>query len=66
MTASAAGAAGHDMASLPGPGAPMRVEHPTGRLDVEVELDGTSPRRSSIVRTARKLFDGIVFPRSSP
>ncbi|MGC4956905.1 4-oxalomesaconate tautomerase [Actinomadura citrea] len=59
------GAVGHDMARLPEPGAPMSVEHPTGRLDVEVELDGMSPRRSSIVRTARKLFDGTVFPRSS-
>ncbi|GGT85170.1 4-oxalomesaconate tautomerase [Actinomadura citrea] len=59
------GAVGHDMARLPEPGKPMSVEHPTGRLDVEVELDGMSPRRSSIVRTARKLFDGTVFPRSS-
>ncbi|WP_329088994.1 4-oxalomesaconate tautomerase [Actinomadura citrea] len=59
------GAVGHDMARLPEPGAPISVEHPTGRLDVEVELDGMSPRRSSIVRTARKLFDGTVFPRSS-
>jgi 4-oxalomesaconate tautomerase len=44
----------------------MSIEHPTGRLDVEVELDGTSVRRSSIVRTARKLLDGTVFPRRSP
>ncbi|HEU5028544.1 MAG TPA: 4-oxalomesaconate tautomerase [Spirillospora sp.] len=59
------GAVGHDLADLPAPGAPMGIEHPTGRLDVEVELDGTSVRRSSIVRTARKLFDGTVFPRRS-
>lgn len=58
------GAVGRDMARLPAPGAPMSVEHPAGRLDVEVELDGTSPRRAGIVRTARKLFDGTVFPRS--
>lgn len=57
------GAVGHDIARLPEPGAPMSVEHPTGRLDVAVELDGTSVRRSSIVRTARKLLDGTVFPR---
>jgi 4-oxalomesaconate tautomerase len=43
----------------------MSIEHPTGRLDVVVELDGAAVRRSSIVRTARKLFDGTVFPRSS-
>ncbi|MGW0807338.1 4-oxalomesaconate tautomerase [Nonomuraea sp. NPDC002799] len=43
------------------------VEHPTGRLEVEVELDlTTSPPtalRAANVRTARKLFDGTVFPR---
>ncbi|GAA2139782.1 4-oxalomesaconate tautomerase [Actinomadura napierensis] len=59
------GAVGHDLAEFPAPGVPMSIEHPTGRLDVEVELDGTSVRRSSIVRTARKLFDGTVFPRRS-
>lgn len=62
------GAVGHDLAVLPGPGAPMIVEHPTGRLQVEVEVDTAADpprvRRSSIVRTARKLFDGTVFPRS--
>ncbi|MCO6003626.1 4-oxalomesaconate tautomerase [Actinoallomurus purpureus] len=61
------GAVGHDLAELPAPGSPMSIEHPTGRLDVMVELDDTAAhptvRRSSIVRTARKLFDGTVFPR---
>ncbi|MFA1540852.1 4-oxalomesaconate tautomerase [Actinomadura monticuli] len=60
------GAAGHDLAEFPPPGTPMSIEHPTGRLDVVVELDGTAVRRSSIVRTARRLFDGTVFPRSQP
>ncbi|WP_232385227.1 4-oxalomesaconate tautomerase [Actinomadura violacea] len=59
------GAVGHDLAVLPAPGVPMSIEHPTGALDVDVELDGTTVRRSSIVRTARKLFDGTVFPRRS-
>jgi 4-oxalomesaconate tautomerase len=44
------------------------VEHPAGHLQVEAEIDTTSqpPRviRSAVVRTARKLFDGTVFPRS--
>ncbi|MBO2450145.1 4-oxalomesaconate tautomerase [Actinomadura barringtoniae] len=57
------GAVGHDLTRRPGPDAPMSVEHPSGRLEVRVELDGATPRRSSIVRTARKLFDGTVFPR---
>ncbi|GAA1821305.1 4-oxalomesaconate tautomerase [Actinomadura chokoriensis] len=59
------GAVGHDLADVPPPGEPMSIEHPAGRLDVVVELDGTSVRRASIVRTARRLFDGTVFPRSS-
>jgi 4-oxalomesaconate tautomerase len=61
------GAVGHDLAVRPEPGRPMSVEHPTGGLEVDVDLDttGVPPRvrRSSIVRTARKLFDGTVFPR---
>ncbi|MEV4581710.1 PrpF domain-containing protein [Nonomuraea jabiensis] len=48
-------------------GARVDVEHPTGLLQVEVELDlSSSPStavRAANVRTARKLFDGTVFPR---
>jgi 4-oxalomesaconate tautomerase len=62
------GSAGRDLAVLPAAGDRVDVEHPTGRLQVEVELDtGVRPprvRRSSVVRTARKLFDGTVFPRT--
>lgn len=60
------GAVGRDLAELPPPGAPLSIEHPAGRLDAAVELDGTAVRRATVVRTARKLFDGTVFPRSSP
>jgi 4-oxalomesaconate tautomerase len=60
------GAVGHDLAVLDG-GSRLSVEHPSGALQVEVELDSevTPPRviRSGVVRTARKLFDGFVFPR---
>lgn len=49
-----------------GPG-PVRIEHPTGWFDVMAELqhDGHQPVliRSAVVRTARKLFDGRVWPR---
>ena len=41
----------------------VRVEHPTGYLDVEVEFDGEMVTRTGVVRTARKLADGIAFPR---
>jgi 4-oxalomesaconate tautomerase len=66
------GAVGHDLARLPAPGTALGIEHPTGRLDVVVEIDldtGIAPprvRRSRLVRTARKLFDGTVFPRPRP
>jgi 4-oxalomesaconate tautomerase len=60
------GAVGHDLAALDG-GSRLSVEHPSGALQVEVELDATAvpPKvsRSGVVRTARKLFDGTVFPR---
>lgn len=55
------GAVGHELAHLTGDR--LDIEHPTGHLEVEVELNGTHVRRSGVVRTARKLFDGTVFPR---
>jgi 4-oxalomesaconate tautomerase len=46
----------------------VRIEHPTGSFEVHVELGGggaaTRLRRSAVVRTARKLSDGLVWPRS--
>nr|WP_308114724.1 4-oxalomesaconate tautomerase [Streptomyces sp. ISL-12] len=64
------GGVGEGIAQLPG-GDRVRVEHPTGFLDVETAVDpgadGTPPvvRRTAVVRTARKIFDGTVFPRSA-
>jgi 4-oxalomesaconate tautomerase len=61
------GAVGSDLA-VTAPGSPrLSIEHPSGALQVEVELDTTTTpptvRRSGVVRTARKLFDGTVFPK---
>ena len=60
------GAVGAHLAYLSG-GTRLEIEHPSGALQVEAELDTTvtPPRvvRSGVVRTARKLFDGTVFPR---
>jgi 4-oxalomesaconate tautomerase len=60
------GAVGSDLAAPP-EGSRLSIEHPSGALAVEVELDTTttppSVLRSGVVRTARKLFDGTVFPR---
>ena len=62
------GAVGSDLAVMPPEGGHrLSIEHPSGALQVEVELDATTtpPKvlRSGVVRTARKLFDGTVFPR---
>ncbi|MDL5156035.1 4-oxalomesaconate tautomerase [Actinomycetospora termitidis] len=63
------GAVGHDLtASWPDSGR-VDVEHPTGHFLVDVEVDTTvsPPRavRSGVVRTARKLADGLAFPRAA-
>ncbi|NEA68249.1 4-oxalomesaconate tautomerase [Streptomyces sp. SID12488] len=65
---SMAGGVGEGLARLPAhDGDPLRIEHPTGFLDVEsvVDTDGPTPvaHRTAVVRTARKIFDGTVFPR---
>ena len=63
------GAAGGDLAAVKPGQARFDIEHPTGHVEVEVEVDQTSQPpavlRSGVVRTARKLFDGTVFPRRS-
>ncbi|HEX3715789.1 MAG TPA: 4-oxalomesaconate tautomerase [Trebonia sp.] len=60
------GAVGSDLAVTSG-GPRLSIEHPGGALQVEIELDtsATPPavRRAGVVRTARKLADGVVFPR---
>jgi 4-oxalomesaconate tautomerase len=62
------GAVGHDLLARPADGEPVELEHPSGKLAVGIEFDTASgtPRvaRSTVFRTARKLFDGTVFPRS--
>ncbi|GAA0462176.1 4-oxalomesaconate tautomerase [Streptomyces olivaceiscleroticus] len=64
-----AGGLGEEIAQLPVGQGLLRIEHPTGFLDVESVIeDGTAggapvARRTAVVRTARKIFDGTVFPR---
>ncbi|MFE7074061.1 4-oxalomesaconate tautomerase [Streptomyces sp. NPDC057620] len=63
------GGVGEGVARVPEHGDRMRIEHPTGFLDIETalahDLPGGAPvaRRTAVVRTARKIFDGAVFPR---
>lgn len=62
----APGAVGSDLAAR-GSGSRLSIEHPSGAVGVQVEIDSsvTPPRvlRAGVIRTARKLFDGLVFPR---
>lgn len=63
------GGVGEDVARLPAQGDRLRIEHPSGFLDIESAVErgagGALPRagRTAVVRTARKIFDGTVFPR---
>ncbi len=42
----------------------LAVEHPTGEMTVVVDLDDSGAVTSAaLLRTARKLFDGVVFGR---
>lgn len=63
------GAVGHELtADWPAGSSRVDVEHPTGHLLVDVVVDHTvtPPRvvRSAVVRTARKLFEGLAYPRA--
>jgi 4-oxalomesaconate tautomerase len=57
-----------DVARLDG-GGTVTVEHPSGTFDAAVDLawaDGAPVvERAGIIRTARKLMDGTVFPREA-
>ena len=66
------GTPAHALARIEDASAPIACEHPTGDFGVIVDLDlgiglaqGSTPivHRVAVVRTARKLFDGLVFPR---
>ncbi|HWL49088.1 MAG TPA: 4-oxalomesaconate tautomerase [Acidimicrobiia bacterium] len=46
----------------------IRIEHPTGSFDASIRIDPGPESRimgAGIIRTARKLMDGLVFPRRS-
>jgi 4-oxalomesaconate tautomerase len=65
------GSVAEGIAQSPAGGARIRIEHPSGFLDIEADVasgSGENPpmvRRTAVVRTARKIFDGAVFPRPS-
>lgn len=63
------GTVAHDLAQLPEADAQGRrmlvIEHPSGRTPVEIEQDPVTGeiRRVSVIRTARRLFEGFVHVR---
>ncbi|HEU4895621.1 MAG TPA: 4-oxalomesaconate tautomerase [Acidimicrobiia bacterium] len=56
------GTPAHRVAEIDSP--VITLEHPTGTFDARVEMEGDEVRRAGIVRTARKIMDGFVYPRS--
>lgn len=40
---------------------PFSIEHPTGELTVIAQFDGLDVSRTEVLRTARKILDGVVF-----
>jgi 4-oxalomesaconate tautomerase len=59
----------HAMARIPaGNVKRLKIEHPSGEFEVRLETGGDpehpTVERAGLVRTARALFDGIVFPRA--
>lgn len=55
-------AVGHDLAFLP-KGCPkaLSIEHPSGEMTVVGHLENGQVVRTEVLRTARKLMDGIIF-----
>ncbi|MFF9675824.1 4-oxalomesaconate tautomerase [Streptomyces eurythermus] len=61
------GSVAHGIAALPEDGDRLRIEHPSGFTDIDSSIErapdgGPRARRTAVVRTARKIFDGTVFP----
>ena len=56
------GAVGNDIAEIPdGHPKPLSIEHPTGEMTVIGYLQDEVVVRAEILRTARKLLDGVTF-----
>jgi 4-oxalomesaconate tautomerase len=39
----------------------LSIEHPSGEMSVVARMDGDRVTSVAVLRTARKLFDGVVF-----
>ena len=57
------GAVAYDLAVIPGGDAKvLSVEHPTGELTVVGHIENGAVARAEVLRTARKLMEGTVYP----
>ena len=61
--ASLPGSVAEGIAAAPGPDGLVRIEHPTGFFDTRVTTGPSGAATAAVVRTARKLFEGTVWPR---
>jgi 4-oxalomesaconate tautomerase len=51
-----------DLAEIPaGTEKTLSIEHPSGEMSVVATMDGDEVKSVAVLRTARKLFDGVVF-----
>jgi len=41
----------------------LSIEHPTGEMTVVARVKNGEVASAGVLRTARKLFDGVVFPK---
>ncbi len=56
------GSPAHDLAVIPdGDEKTLSIEHPTGEMSVVATMKGSEVDKVAVLRTARKLFDGVVF-----
>jgi 4-oxalomesaconate tautomerase len=39
----------------------LSIEHPTGEMSIVARMEGGEVKSVAVLRTARKLFDGVVF-----
>ncbi len=64
MACASPGTLANQLAPAAGTRAPIRIEHPSGRLDLSLsQQQPGGPIAASLVRTARKIFEGAVFIR---
>ncbi|WP_369360841.1 PrpF domain-containing protein [Streptomyces sp. cg2] len=60
------GTVARDIVPHPPQSGDYTLEHPSGVIRIGIASDGGRPARASVVRTARKIFDGVAFAELTP